>query len=520
MKQLLINLTIGSLIFGLANDVAKSQTVEKVADLSYLLGDNDLYQGGTLPLSRFTQVGTDLWFTTSTGGTNNLGTISRFDLNTHQVIQVANLDASTGYSPASELLAVGTTGYFTTTAGGTGGLGTISQIDLASGAVTALFSLPASLADGQLPSGHLALIGSDLWVLSSAGGSTSAPFGVAFKYNLTSATATVVTNFTGAADGAQPFGGLIPVGSDYYFTTLQGGNTWGTINYPVITLPDGSTRTITNRVTLGTGTLGKLTLDGSGNPIISTAATLQGGYGQFASSAPILVGTNSIYLTTLGLLSPNAAPGAIVRYDLDTGFLTNLFIFPTNPIPFAAYGIHPGYASPTEWQGELYLVNKYGGAHATALASGNGGTIIKYNIASNTVTKLADLGNAASPSALGSPVSSSFFGAGLVVLETNRFYLYQLLPKGGANGYGTIIRIALPPQPIQLYSGLPSGDGLKLSWSGGYPPFDVLTNSDLTQPDWGVLQSGIDSSSNTTNWSATLPTPASNLFFRIRGQSQ
>jgi uncharacterized repeat protein (TIGR03803 family) len=494
-----------------------AQTVEKVADLTYQLDENDVYQGGYSPVQRFTQVGTDLWFTTQSGGTNGQGTISRFDLNTHQVVQVASLGTTTGYTPASEILVIGSEGYFTTVAGGTGGNGTVAKIDLATGAVTPLFSLPLPPAYGINPMGRLAHIGEDLWVLDPLGGGGN--LGVAFKYNLPSGVATVVTNFGSTGPGAEPFGGLVPVGADWYFTTLVGGSTWGTINYPVITLPDGSQVTITNRLQTGAGTLGKLSFDSQGNPVVTTVYSLPGGYEQSPSAAPILVGTNSLYFTSAGILYPNVAPGAILRYDISTGAFTNLFIFSTNPIPSTLYGIRPGYASPTEWQGDLYIVNRNGGAKAANLNVG-GGTVIKFNIASNTVTKLADLSNATSPTALGSP-GGSFFGSGLVVQETNRFFIYQPLPAGGAYGRGTMIRIALPPQPIQLGITNAGNGAATLTWTGGYPPFDVLTNADFNTPstNWAPAVSGINAVANTTNWSVTLPISNENLFYRVRGQA-
>jgi len=496
-----------------------AQTVEKVADLTYALDENDVYQGGYAPAQRFTQVGTDLWFATQSGGTNgNKGTISRFDLTTHQVVQVASLGADTGYTPSSELLVIGTEAYFTTTAGGTDGRGTVAKINLSSGVVTALFSLPSTMAFGLNPLGTLTHIGDDLWVLSALGGSSS--LGVAFKYNLTSGTATVVTNFNGSIQmGAEPFGGLVAAGADWYFTTLVGGSTWNTTNYTVITLPDGSTATITNKLQTGAGTLSKLSFDSLGNPVIATVVNLSGGYEQFPSSAPILVGTNSLYFTTLGLLFPNVAPGAILRYDIATGTYSNLFSFSTNTSLSKVNGIHPGSASPTEWLGDLYLVNRNGGANAANLNSG-GGTVIKFNLASNTVTKLADLSSVTSASGLGGP-GGSVYASGLVVQETNRFFIYQPLPSGGANGRGTIIRIALPPPPIQLQGGNTGGNAFTLTWTGGYPPFEVLTNTDLSAPaaNWATAAANINATANTTNWSVSLPISHENLFYRVRGQA-
>jgi len=254
-------------------------------------------------------------------------------------------------------------------------------------------------------------------------------------------------------------------------------------------------------------------------PTVSKVYDVPGGASQFLYEEPTLVGTNSLYFTSTG---PNSLPGAILRYDISTGFFTNLFSFSTNPIPAGLYGTRPGYSGLVEWQGELYFINRNGGTNATAPNSG-GGTVAKFNIASNTVIKLADLGNPNLASDLGSPVGSGgFFGTGTIVQETNRFFLYYPLTSGGASGLGSIIRVLLPPQPIQASLTLTNdATNVFLAWSGGYPPFDVVTNSDFSvaPASWAAAITNLTSADNTTNWSVTLPAAATGTFYRIRGQA-
>jgi len=492
-----------------------SQTVEKVADFSFYLDGDGAGHGGYAPLDRFTQVGTNLWFTTSRGGTYDLGTISRFDLTTHQVVQVASLDNNSGKTPESSLLVIGNEAYFTTELAGVSNKGTIAQIDLPSGVITPLFAFPNNgLPTGATPRDGLAQIGNDLWATTSLGGTSNR--GVVLKYNLISGTASVVTNLDGPVLGGQPFDGLAQAGNAWYFTTFSGGSTFKTTNYPTGTLPDGRTITITNVLPLGAGTLERLTFDDSGNPLITNVLNLPGGYEEFPALEPTLVGSNSLYFTSVGL---NALPGAILRYDISTGFFTNLFSFSTNPIPSQLYGTRPGYSGLVEWQGELYFINRNGGTN-TSIPNSGGGTVAKFNIALNTVTKLADLGNTNLSNDLGSP--SGFFGTGTLVQETNRFYIYYPLTSGGANGLGSIIRVLLPPQPIQLSIAVTDPATVNLSWSGGYPPFDVLTHGDLTVPsvNWPAAVTNITTNVNTTNWSVTLPASGDTTFYRIRGQAQ
>jgi hypothetical protein len=438
------------------------------------------------------------------------------------VVTVTSLSSTTGGGPQSSLLVEGNLAYFTTTSGGTDSTGTIAEIDLTSGQVTPLYSFPSSLVSGSLPNGNLIKTGNDLYILTTAGGTRGQ--GAAIKYSLTSGIATTLTNFYYADKvGIQPFGGLVQAGTNYYFTTLQGGSTVGSVITPTITLPDGSTKTVTVNLTLGAGTLSQLSFDGSGNPVIAPTVSLPGGWEQFPSSAPTVVG-NSLYFLSSGVLYPLVTPGAILRYDLDTGIYTSLYKFSTNPVPGRAYGLQPGYSSPTEWQGDLYFINHHGGTNATILST-FGGTLVKFNLATSTLTKLADFTNntpgTGLTGTLGAPnTANGVFASGTVVQETNRFFLYYPLPGGGDNGKGTIIRVYLPPQPIQSQLALNGSTDVTLSWTGGYPPFDVLTNSDLSSSaNWAPIVTGITSNINTTNWSVPLPLPGNNLFYRVQGQA-
>lgn len=103
-----------------------AQTVEKVVDLDFVAVDGVGF-GGYTPLAGLTQVGTDLWFTTDKGGTFDAGTISRLDLVTRDVVEVASFDNTTGTGSESALLIIGDEGYFTTKSGGTGNAGRLPR---------------------------------------------------------------------------------------------------------------------------------------------------------------------------------------------------------------------------------------------------------------------------------------------------------------------------------------------------------------------------------------------------------
>ena len=503
--------TLAATLFGVvppSSGQLTTNAVEKVYDLTYAGGD--FPYGGYAPQSKPTLVGTNLLFTTSKGGTYNLGTVSSLSLVTHEYTQIASLAAAlgnnTGSLPNSPLTVIDSAGYFTCNTGGTSNKGTIAQIDLTPGStygtVTPLWSFTNYVGKGVIgnPRTGVTKIGDELWTMASLGGLSNV--GAVVKYNLTTGIPTVVTNFNGTNSsgniGGYPYANPVLFNGDYYFTTFVGGVS-------------------ASGVPLGAGTLEKMTVDGSGNATIAKLADmLPNDYSQFPCSTPCLVGTNSLYFMTTG---PNSTPGAIIRYSLDTGTWTNLWSFTNNVYATNWYGKQPGNEGMTYWQGELYFLTRQGGTNNT-------GVVAKLNIASNTIVKLGDLAGPGAASLGGN--GGGFNNDGLVVLETNRYFLYYLVYAGGANtgagttGSGTVIRGYLPPLPIQSQLTRPDPSTVTLSWTGGYPPFDILTNSDLTVPlaSWSAITNGINSITDTTNWSVTLPASGDTLYYQVRGQAQ
>lgn len=352
---------------------------------------------------------------------------------------------------------------------------------------------------GATPRGSLTRIGAELWTMTSLGGSSNR--GSIVRYNLTNGITSLVAHLDGPVLGGQAFAGFAPGRSnEWYFTTFAGGKTFQTTegSYTII-LPDGSPLQITNNLPLGAGTLGRLTFDALGEPQLSRVADLTNGYTQFPGVEPTLVGTNSLYFGTTG---PNNAPGAIIRYDLDTGTWTNLFGFSTNPVLSLAYGTRPGYSSFVEWLGELYFLTRQGGAS-------NLGVVAKFNIAANTVIKLADL-DGQDELALGR-ATGIFDNTGLLVEEAHRFYLYYTLTAGGVNNRGTILRVSLPPPPIVASLAPTETNTLSLTWTGGFAPFRVEGCGDVTTGDWTNVVSGL------TDRAANLPVAGPTGYFRVVG---
>lgn len=472
----------------MAFGLAQAQTVEKVVDLNFVTADG-VGVGGYSPLARFTQVGTNLWFTTDSGGTYDAGTVSRFDLVTREVVQVTSFDNVTGKGSESAILVIDDQGYFTTKSGGTGNAGTIARLHLGTGTLSVLFNFPENNAVnrtngvqlGASPRASLVRIGDELWTTASLGGTANR--GTLVRHSLTDGTTRLVADFDGPELGGQPFGGLTPVGdAAWYFTTFTGGSTFGTTG-----------------LSLGAGTLGRLTFDPAGEPVLTRVADMTAGYEQFPGLEPTLVGTNHLYFGTTG---PNSTPGAIIRYDLDTGTWTNLFRFSTNATEALESGTRPGYSGFVEWQDDLYFLTRQGGAN-------NLGVVAKYNIASNLVVKLADL-DGTNNLALGR-ATGIFDNTGVIVEDGGRFHVYYALPTGGVNNRGTILRVNLPPPPLVAQVTPAAAGEVTLSWTGGYAPFAVEFRASVEGGAWTALASGI------TNRSLKLPAAGEAGFFRVLG---
>lgn len=456
------------------------QSVEKVVDFNFFGSDDGSGVGSYSPLDRFVQVGSNLWFTTSKGGVYDAGSICRLDLVTTTLVTVASFDNVTGKAAESPLLVISNEAFFTTVNGGTGNKGTIAKINLSNGVITVLHDFDASgIPTGATPRGGLTRIGDYLWGMTSLGGVSNR--GVLYAYDLVTGATTGVVQFTGADNGGQPFDGLMQLGDAYYFTTFIGGSTFGS-----------------QGLSLGAGTLTRLDFS-AGTATVTRVADMVAGHSQFPASTPVALDTNTVYFTTVG---PNSTPGAIVRYQLDTGAWSNVFNFVTNAPNPVLYGRQPGYNGMTLWQDKLYFMSRQGG-------SNNTGVIAVYDPASNAVTKLADL-TGTNGLALGS--ASGSLNTGTLVEWQDRFYMYYPVTTGGTNNRGTIIRVALPSPPIAADSMVDLVNGsFELTWEGGYSPFVVQQCENLLASTWTNVLTNI--SSRVVN----LPMESSASQFRVVG---
>jgi uncharacterized repeat protein (TIGR03803 family) len=169
----------------------------------------------------------NLYGTTLYGGNSNSGTVFKVDPTGHETVLYSFTGGADGGNPQAGLV-MDQSGnlYGTTELGGTYLKGTVFEIS-AAGSETVLHTF-AGAPDGAYPQSGLILDSAgNLYGTTFQGGEPSACYaagcGVVFKLD-SSGNETVLYTFTGAADGANPEGGVaLDAAGNLYGTTYQGG---------------------------------------------------------------------------------------------------------------------------------------------------------------------------------------------------------------------------------------------------------------------------------------------------------
>jgi uncharacterized repeat protein (TIGR03803 family) len=195
----------------------------------------------------------NLYGTTSNGGVSNFGTVFKLDSTGNETVLYSFMGApADGAAPAAGLI-LGASGdlYGTTSQGGASSDGTVFQLDT-TGKETILHSFLGAPADGANPMAGLVLdAAGNLYGTTFEGGAgpcslnshyrfdTPSTCGTVFKLNPTG-TESVLHNFTGDSDGANPAAALVQDATgNFYGTTAAGAKLCYTISSLPPTAPTG-----------------------------------------------------------------------------------------------------------------------------------------------------------------------------------------------------------------------------------------------------------------------------------------
>ncbi|HEY3639180.1 MAG TPA: choice-of-anchor tandem repeat GloVer-containing protein [Rhizomicrobium sp.] len=184
-------------------------------------------RGGRDPQARLTYAGGILYGTTSSGGSDNVGTLFSIDIrksNRMRVIHTFGSKGGDGAEPYAGVIDVNGTLYGTTEWGGTYGYGTVYAIDAKAGTETILHSFNDNRQDGFNPTADLLELNGVLYGTTPYGGLNSA--GTVYSIDLATGIETIIYSFCvtdGCADGETPYSGLTNIKGRLYGTTYSGG---------------------------------------------------------------------------------------------------------------------------------------------------------------------------------------------------------------------------------------------------------------------------------------------------------
>ena len=177
---------------------------------------------GAVPFGGLVQDGFgNLYGTTSSGGASGLGTVFKVDTSGTETVLHNFTGSPDGAQPYASLVMDNSGNlYGTTKNGGSYGFGTVFKVDNG-GTETVLHSFVGGSADGANPTARAVVDASGNLYGTTFGGGSSGK-GTVFKLDPTN-TETVLYNFTGGADGGNPFAGLTLADGTLYGTAENGG---------------------------------------------------------------------------------------------------------------------------------------------------------------------------------------------------------------------------------------------------------------------------------------------------------
>jgi uncharacterized repeat protein (TIGR03803 family) len=412
-------------------------------------------------LYSFTGIGTDgsepaaglvqgadgaLYGTTSSGGTNNNGTVFKVSPNGsgYQVLYSFTLTGGDAGGPVAGL-AQGADGslYGTASAGGTNYSGTVFKLGRDGSGYRVLYRFTGTGGDGSDPGAGL-VQGTDgaLYGTTSRGGINNN--GTVFKLNPDGSGYSVIHSFTNSPGGAAGPAGLVQGADGALYGTAAGGtNNHGTV---FKLSPDGSGYQVLHSFT-----------DSPGAGADPNAGLVQGADGALYGTT-IHGGTNIVWGTVFKL-NPNGS-GFQVLYSFDRD---------SNPYAGLVQGAEGTLYGTT--YGRTSSVSGEGYGTVFALSTSGSGFQVLYSFADSG-------GDGGGPSGL---------------VQGGDGALYGTTSYGGAHGNGTVFRVISGQLPAgSLLISLASDRNVQLSF---VPPFNAASQ--------------INVSSNLVNWAPLTNLPAS-----------
>ncbi|TAL61207.1 MAG: T9SS type A sorting domain-containing protein [Bacteroidetes bacterium] len=176
---------------------------------------------GQYPTGSFISDGAFLYGTTSTGGTNNMGTIFKIKPDGTGYAKLLDFAGATdGKNPRGSLISDGIFLYGMTRGGGINDLGVIFKIKPDGTGYARILDFSGA-ANGQYPNGSLMSDGAFLYGMTSQGGINNK--GVIFKIKPDGTGYSKLLDFAGTVNGSGPTGSLISDGTFLYGMTDDGG---------------------------------------------------------------------------------------------------------------------------------------------------------------------------------------------------------------------------------------------------------------------------------------------------------
>ncbi len=216
----------GTFLYGMtsgggANDLGTIFKIKPDGTGYATLLDFDGISKGSYPYGSLMSEGGFLYGMTSTGGTNDLGTIFKIKLDGSGYNKLLDFNGNiNGSYPNGDLISDGTFLYGMTYGGGEFSFGTIFKIKPDGTGFATMLEFKG-ISNGSEPAGSLTLEGGFLYGLTSSGGTND--LGSLFKISPIDNTHTKLFDFVGSASGSNPYGSLLSDGTFLYGLTSHGG---------------------------------------------------------------------------------------------------------------------------------------------------------------------------------------------------------------------------------------------------------------------------------------------------------